>query len=212
MLSPGALMIIFIIPFVARLVLPNVQTRYIIAFGFFSLGCALLYAHTISPQVDFTTLALMRAAQTFGLAFLFVPNSTIAYSTLPKELNTDASALYTMFRNIAGSVGISISTSMVAERAQAHRALLADHLTPLNPNFQSLLDQYRSTLESLGHTAASAESLAMGMINHTLNVQAAMLAYMDVFLWCAIAAFCIVPLTFLFSRGVFGGSAAPGGH
>jgi MFS transporter, DHA2 family, multidrug resistance protein len=211
-LSPGALMIIFIIPFVARLVLPNVQTRYIIAFGFFSLGCALLYAHTISPQVDFTTLALMRAAQTFGLAFLFVPNSTIAYSTLPKELNTDASALYTMFRNIAGSVGISISTSMVAERAQAHRALLADHLTPLNPNFQSLLDQYRSTLESLGHTAASAESLAMGMINHTLNVQAAMLAYMDVFLWCAIAAFCIVPLTFLFSRGVFGGSAAPGGH
>ena len=52
----------------------------------------------------------------------------------------------------------------------------------------------------------------MGMINHTLNTQAAMLAYMDVFLWCAIAAFCIVPLTLLFSRGVFGGSAAPGGH
>jgi MFS transporter, DHA2 family, multidrug resistance protein len=207
-LSPGALMIIFLIPIISRVLMPYVQTRYIIGFGFFLLGCSLLYAHRITPQVDFTTLALMRAAQTLGLAFLFVPNSTIAYSTLDKRLNGDASALYTMFRNIAGSVGISLATAMVQERTQVHRAYLSEHLTPLDPNYLALREQYQGTLRGLGRAANAVEGAATGLINQTLNTQAALLAYMDVFLWCAVAAFCIVPLTLLFSKGVFGSGGA----
>ena len=40
LLSPGAAAMIVFIPIVARIVLPNVQTRYVIAFGFFVLGCS----------------------------------------------------------------------------------------------------------------------------------------------------------------------------
>ena len=211
-LSPGALFIIVLIPFVSRL-LPKIQTRYLIGFGFFLLGCALLYAHTLTPQVDFTTLALMRAAQTAGLAFLFVPNSTIAFSTLPRELNPDASALYTMFRNISGSIGISLATAAVQEQTQVHRAYLSQHLNPFNPNYVDLLARTKDSLAELGRSAAQAESAAMGMLNQTLNTQAAILAYLDVFFWCAIAAFCVVPLTLLFGKGVAGGKGAPaGGH
>ena len=77
---------IILIPFVARLVLPNVQTRYVIAFGFFALGCRVGSTRTrLTPQIDFRTLALFRAFQTVGLAFLFVPNSTLSYSTLPRR-------------------------------------------------------------------------------------------------------------------------------
>src|SRR6185437_9996072 len=67
LLSPGALLVVLLIPIVAKVLLPHVQTRYIIAFGFFSLGCALLYAHRLTPDADFMTLAIIRAAQTFGL-------------------------------------------------------------------------------------------------------------------------------------------------
>ena len=58
---------------------------------------------------------MMRASQTVGLAFLFVPISTIAYATLPKELNGDATALFTTFRNVFGSLGISVSTALVSQ-------------------------------------------------------------------------------------------------
>jgi len=54
--------------------------------------------------------------------------------------------------------------------------------------------------------------MAMGLINQTLTTQAAVLAYRDVFIWCAVLAFAVVPLTFLFKPGVFGGGGAPGGH
>ena len=50
LLSPGGFVVLFLIPIVGRLLLPNVQTRYIIAFGFFSLGLALAYATTLAPR------------------------------------------------------------------------------------------------------------------------------------------------------------------
>ena len=206
-LSPGALMIVVLIPIVGKVLLPNVQTRYVIAFGFFSMGCALLYATTLTPDPDFWTLTLLRASQTFGLAFMFVPISTIAFTTIPKELNGDASALFTMARNVAGSVGISLTTAMVVQRTQAHRTYLSAHLTPFAQNYQDLLAQYQTTLRGLGQSADS----AVGKINLLLTSQATILAYIDVFEYCAVAAFCIVPLTLLFRPSIASG-AAPGAH
>jgi MFS transporter, DHA2 family, multidrug resistance protein len=204
LLSPGAAVMILFIPVVARVILPNVQTRYVIAFGFFALGCSSAYAYRLSPQMDFWTLALFRTFQTVGLAFLFVPNSTLSYSTLPRSLNADAAALYSMFRNISGSVGIAIITAVGIQREQVHRAFLANHLTPYDQGYQSLLSQHTQTLRSMGHTAQSAHDMAMGLINHTLDQQSAILSYMDLYAYTAVGAFCLVPLTLLFRAGIAG--------
>ena len=210
-LSPGGLLILLLIPLVSR-ILPLVQTRLIIAFGFFSLGCAYLYAHGVTPDADFTTLAVMRATQTFGLAFLFVPTSTISYSTMPRALNSDASSLYVMLRNIAGSIGISLSTAGVTQRTQVRQSYLSEHLNAFNPAFNELMAQTIHSLEGLGRSAAQATAEAGGVIDRTLNFQAAILAYRDVFGYCAIAAFCVVPIAFLFEgrRTKMGGPGA--GH
>jgi DHA2 family multidrug resistance protein len=204
LLSPGAAVMILFIPVVARLVLPNVQTRYVIAFGFFALGCSSAFATRLTPQMDFWTLALFRAFQTVGLAFLFVPNSTLSYSSLPRSLNADATALYSMFRNISGSIGIAIITAIGAQRGQQHRAYLANHLTPYDPSYQALLSHDTQALQAMGHTAANAHDMAMGLINQTLNQQAAILSYVDLYAYTAVAAFCLVPLTLLFRAGIAG--------
>jgi len=212
-LSPGAVLVLLLIPIVAKVLLPKVQTRFIIAFGFFSLGIALAYAYfMVNPLMDFWTLCLIRAAQTFGLAFLFVPSSTIAYATMPRELNNDATALYVMIRNIAGSIGISLSTAMVVNRSQVHQAFLSANLTPLNQPYAQLLAQITNSLRALGFAPNSLQATAAGRIEQTLHQQAAMLAYMDVFAVCSIAAFMVVPLTFLFRPSKPGGAGALGGH
>jgi DHA2 family multidrug resistance protein len=204
LLSPGAAVMIVFIPIVARVVLPNISTRYVIAFGFFALGCSSAFASRLTPQMDFWTLALFRAFQTVGLAFLFVPNSTLSYSSLPRSLNADATALYSMFRNISGSIGIAVVTAMGAERMQAHRAYLAGHLSPFDQPYQELLSRNTHALEAMGQTPLGAHDAAMGLINQTLNQQAAILSYTDLYAYTAVAAFCIVPLTLLFRSGVAG--------
>jgi MFS transporter, DHA2 family, multidrug resistance protein len=204
LLSPGAAVMVLLIPVVARVVLPNVQTRFVIAFGFFILGCSAAYAYRLTPQLDFWTMATFRGFQTVGLAFLFVPNSTLSYSTVPRALNADATALYSMFRNIAGSIGIAVITALGAERQQAHRAYLAQHLSSYDQSYRELLAQHTQTLRAMGQPAASAHDAAMGLLNRVLNTQAAILSYMDLYAYVALIAFCLVPLTLLFRSGVAG--------
>ncbi|HET6239803.1 MAG TPA: DHA2 family efflux MFS transporter permease subunit [Acetobacteraceae bacterium] len=205
LLSPGAVVMVVLIPLVGKYVLPNVQTRLLIAFGFVMLGLASWFAHNLTPDIDFTTLALFRAVQMVGLAFLFVPNSTLAYSTLPRSLNTDAAALYSMFRNIVGSVGIALATAMANQQLQTHRAHLVDHMGALDQQYQALLARTAHAFVDLGQTAAAANTSALGLINAMLNKQAAVLAYMDVFELCAVIAFLAVPLAFLFRPTTAGG-------
>jgi DHA2 family multidrug resistance protein len=109
-----------------------------------------------------------------------------------------------MFRNIFGSIGIAVITAVGAERQQAHRAYLAGHLTPYDQPYQELLARHTQALKSMGHTAQSAHDAAMGLINQTLNLQAAILSYMDLYAYTALAAFCLVPLTLLFRSGIVG--------
>ena len=73
---------------------------------------------------------LFRAAQTAALALLFVPISTIAYATLPQELNGDAAALFSMARNVFGGIGISISTALITDHQQMRQSHLIDRLPP----------------------------------------------------------------------------------
>ncbi len=211
-LSPGGVVIICLIPFVTR-ILPKIPTRYLITIGFTVMGFALLYSGRLVPNMTFLHLASLRAAQTVGLAFMFVPISTIAYASLPRELNGDAAALYTMFRNVAGSIGISTATALITQRTQTREAYLSTWMTPFNQPYNTLMQEDRATLLSMGHAASTTESTAQGLIYQTFHTQASVLAYSDVFNICAIAAFAIVPFTFLFSNYKPGaGARGPAAH
>ncbi len=198
-LSPGALAIIVLIP-VISVIMPYVQTRLILAVGFMVLGSAMLYSRHIPPDVSFGHLVLVRATQSLGIGFLFVPTSVLAYLTTPKPLQGDATALFTMFRNVAGSIGISVSTAEVQSRTQVHMAYLSAHLSQANPTVRSALSHLSTTIQNLGTVAGSASQAAMGQVYRTLIAQAGFIAYQDVFLYCALLAFAFVPLTFLFSN------------
>lgn len=206
-LSPGGIIVILLIPIVG-LLMRWVQTRFIIAIGFFIMGSAFIYSSRLTPTIDFETLVIMRSAQTAGLAFLFVPISTIAFTTLPRELNADATALFTMFRNVFGSIGISISTALITERTQVHRSYLAQWTTPFHQPFNELIARNERTLRTMGRAADAVHDIAVWKAYEAFRTQAALLAYSDVFLYCAIVAFAVVPFCFFMSSGKGGGGGA----
>jgi len=207
-LSPGGVVVIVLIPIVGRFT-GMVPLKYIIALGFFIMGCSLVYSHYLVPNIDFKTLTTMRAAQTAGLAFLFVPISTIAFSTLPKTSNADASALFTMFRNYFGSLSISAATALVTERSQVRQAYLVAHTSPLDRGYTMTMNQLQGDFLAQGNPAAGTAQQVTNWLYQQLHAQAAILAYSDVFMITAIMAFMIVPFCFLMSSKTGGGG---GGH
>ncbi|MEK6295057.1 MAG: DHA2 family efflux MFS transporter permease subunit [Paraburkholderia tropica] len=209
-LSPGALLITLEIPIISRL-MPHVQTRLLIMTGFILLVAALIYARTLTPDIDYTTLVKLRSAQSIAIGFLFVPVTTLAYLTVPTALNNDASALFTMFRNVAGSIGISVSTALIRERSQAWMAHLSGHMSPFSQNYQDTLARNaQSIMDNTGEPLVQAMQTASGHLYETFVSQATILAYIDVF--GILACFCalFIPLALLFSPVKASGAA--GGH
>ncbi len=198
-LSPGGLAVLVAIPVVGRL-LGLVQTRILIGVGFTILGFALLAASRITPQVDFRTLAMLRVGQSLGLAFLFVPISTIAFLTVPRERNGDAAALYSMARNIGGSAGISLVTALIATRAQVHQAALVTHLTPLDRGYRALVAARSAVLFARGTAPGQIGPEVAGSIYRTLIRQAGFAGYLDTLRFCGLLSLGAVGLCFLLDR------------
>jgi DHA2 family multidrug resistance protein len=210
-LSPGGLAIIFLIPFIGRLI-NVVQLRYVIATGFFIMGWAFIFSSILVPEISFERLVMIRMSQTIALAFLFVPISTITYVTLPRELNSDGTALYTMFRNVSGSIGIAAVTALTTTRTQVHQSYLSQWATPFRAPFNELVARYQSSLVALGNSVQAAHDLAVGKVYQVYREQASILAYSDVFIYLAVIAFAVVPVCFLLSPRKGRGGAPAGGH
>ncbi|WP_244114413.1 DHA2 family efflux MFS transporter permease subunit [Burkholderia gladioli] len=209
-LSPGAILITLEIPIVSRL-MPHVQTRYLVGTGFVLLAASLVYSRTLVPDIDYRHLMVIRCAQSMAIGFLFVPITTLAYLTIPQRLNDDASALFTMFRNVAGSIGISVSTALIRERAQARMAHLSEHMSPLSQNFQDALQRNAQSISALsGVPPSAALQTANGRLYETFVSQATILAYIDVFAILAVFCAACIPLTFLFTPAKAAGGG--GGH
>ncbi len=90
-------------------------------------------------------------------------------------------------------------------------AHLVTHLNTFNQAYNDTIQRNALTLESLGRAAGTTMQTATGMMYTTLRTQSQILAYSDVFMYCSIAAFCVVPFAFLFS-GVKAAGGRGGGH
>ncbi len=197
-LSPGGIIVIVLIPLVGRL-MTIIQTRFVVAAGFLVMGGALLFSSHLAPNIDFPTLVLMRSLQAAALAFLFVPISTTTYISLPRELSGDGAALFSMVRNVSGSIGISVATSLVTERSQIRQSYLSEWASPFHQPYNALVDQYERALTATGHAAGSVHGIAVGKVYQVFQTQVSVLAYSDVFLFFSFVAFLAVPFCLLLS-------------
>jgi MFS transporter, DHA2 family, multidrug resistance protein len=197
-LSPGGVIVFICMPLVGFLV-GKVQPKYLIMFGFFTTAMALWSWTNLYTEVSFRVLVEARMFQAVGLAFLFVPINTIAYSGLPPGKSNDASALINLMRNLGGSVGISIVQTMLARRSQFHQARLVEKMTNDNPIYYFVTHGTGN-----GHTT-------VGKIFQAISQQAEMLSFIDIFKVLAIAAICSIPIV-LFMKTIDLNAKGPQSH
>ncbi|WAT03475.1 DHA2 family efflux MFS transporter permease subunit [Rouxiella badensis] len=205
-MTPGAVVVVFSIPLVLKL-MPSIQTRYLIAFGFAIMSASFVYSMTLVPNINFGTLVMYRSAQSMGLGFLFVPLTTIAFITLPQRMNADGAALFTMFRNVAGSIGISLATTSVTERTQANSAHMVHNMTPLNEQFNIAVQKGAAAIRDFTSVVGDPTTLATARMYQEMSSQSRILAYIDTFSYCALVTCILIPFCFLLSPVKSEGSA-----
>jgi MFS transporter, DHA2 family, multidrug resistance protein len=206
-LMPGGFMIMVLLPLVGFL-LSRYSPRWLLVFGLVVLSASLFHMTTFNLQIDFRTTAIARLLQAVGMAFLFVPINTAAYAFLPREKNNAASGLMNLARNIGGSVGISVVTTMLDRRTQVHLTDLSRNLSAANPAFQAMLRGAATAIEAHGGSPAEATQRAYALVQSTVQRQAVMLSYIDCFSFLGLAILCMIPAVFLMRKSKPGGGMA----
>ena len=198
-LSPGGLVVILLLPAVGILI-SKVDARYLIALGFMVTSIGLFHLSHVNLNISFSEAVWARVLQASGLAFLFIPIQTVAYIGMPKEKSNAISGMTNLSRNIGGSVGISLVTTLLARRAQYHQSVLTAHATTANSAFNNMIAGTTNRLSAGGSSAGEAAQQSYVVITNLIGRQAAMQSYLDVFFLLSIGTAVLVPCVFIMKR------------
>ena len=147
--------------------------------------------------------------QVAGLAFLFVPITSVAYEGIPRERNNNAAALINLSRNLGGSFGIALLSTALARGSQTHQATLVEHVAVGDPGYLERVAVLEAHLVAQGTSPADALLQAQGIIARTLEDQAQTLAYIDCFGLLALIFIALLPVVFLLGSGTPDRRAVP---
>ena len=198
-LSPGGITVILLLPMVGVLI-SRIDARYLIALGFTITSIGLFHLSHLNLNIDFSTAVWARVLQAAGLAFLFIPIQTVSYMGMAREKSNAISGLTNLSRNIGGSVGISLVTTILARRTQFHQSILAEHTTNFTEAFRNAVTGAANTLMAHGASPAEAARQAYAVVSNTLGRQASILAYLDTYGLLGLGAAVLAPCIFVMRR------------
>jgi DHA2 family multidrug resistance protein len=190
-------------------ILVRVGARKLLVTGLAVGGLTLLWLGSLNLQAGYWDIFWPQFVQGVSLGLLFVPLTTISMDPIPKETMGNATSIFNLMRNIGGSVGVALSTSLLARRQQQHAALLASHVSLYDPATRERLAQMAGRFAAAGADPATAAQRAAGALAGLVRQQAAMLSFIDVFRLLGVVFVLMVPLVFLMRppRSVASGAA-----
>ncbi len=169
---------------VSMIVVGRLVTRFdargIIAVGLAMTAYSLWQMTRFSLLMDTWPVIISGIIQGFGLGLVWVPLSTVAFTTLPANLRNEGTALFSLLRNVGSSIGISVVMFLLTQNIQRLHASLAQDITPYNTTGRSM-------------------SSLLGL-NGIISNQAAMIAYIDDFWLMMILTIATIPLLFLIKK------------
>jgi DHA2 family multidrug resistance protein len=180
-------------------VVQRVDIRLIMATGFMLTAFSLWQMTRITLQMDSTLILVSGFIQGLGIGFTFVPLSTATFATLAPRLRHQGTPIFSLLRNIGGSVGISIVQALLTEGSATAHAQLAATVARGN---QGLLN--------LPPGLDPATPTGLALLNAEVTRQGALIGYLGDFTIMMVVTLLAIPLLLLIRsprRGPVAGSA-----
>ncbi len=117
-----------------------------------------------------------------GQPFTIVPVTGLATATLARKDAGDGSAIFNMFRNLGGSVGIAILDTVTTRREQFHDTRIGERITAYDLAVQGRLQSIQEQFIARGFDPTTAMNQAYGVIKRTVRREANIMAFNDAFL------------------------------
>jgi MFS transporter, DHA2 family, multidrug resistance protein len=179
-LAPSGIGQALMLLLVGRLV-TRADQRVLLGFGVLMNGLATYLMSNVTLGSDFWSLAWPRLIQGIGMGFIFVPLQTLALAAIPLGQLPNATAAFNVVRNVGGSMGVAITTTLLTRRAQVHQNTLVAHVDVWDPETAARLSRWTQHFSSQGADAFTAGRQALSMLYRDAVDQAQVLAFIDDF-------------------------------
>jgi DHA2 family multidrug resistance protein len=136
-----------------------------------------------------------------GLGLLFVPITTLSLSALKGKSIGEGAAFTGMMRQLGGSFGIAIITTLIARFGQSHRVNLIANLDPTRVIVQDRILGLQRAFMAKGDSANFALQKAYKVLDSGITKQATVLSYMDIFLYLGLLFLFCIPFILLIKKG-----------
>ncbi len=173
-LAPGAIATAVSMLIVGR-ILNHIDGRWSIVFGTLLFAWSTWLLGGLSVQAGYWDVFWPRVVQGFALGFLFVPLTTISLADVPVPELANATGVFTLLRQLGGSLGIAILTTLLTHQTAVAWNVLASGVT-----------------QTHGYSTA--------VLTQMVAQQSAMIAYNYLFRLTAIIFVLSTPLVFLIHR------------
>ncbi len=200
----------FVMNFVVGRLVGRVRNRYLMAIGFVLLSLSCFWLANINLEISMWNVVAPSVLNGIALSFIFTPLTTAATGHLLQQQMGNATGIYNLMRNLGGSFGIALVTTLLVRRAQVHQVYMVSHLTPFDPAYTERLAAATQALTPQSG-AVLAHAQAQGLIYNAVQAQASLWAFVENFRLFGLLCLCCLPLILLF-RKVKRGKGQAGMH
>jgi len=206
LLAPGALASAIVMVLLGK-ISNKLDARILIAIGAVGTSWVMFQLVAITPQTGPDQLFLPLVERGAFSVLMFLPLSLATLAPLPRQDIAAGSGFYNLTRQLGGSVGIAILTTLLSRREFFHRARLVEHISIYNQQTNQRLDLLTGALQNRGMDPAVAHQQAIALIERSVDTQAAIMAYSDIFWVVGVVFLASLPLLLFLGKGSKGDKA-----
>ncbi len=200
LLFPGALAAGIMMPILGK-VTSKIDSRLLIGSGAIVTSLVMFQLAKINPDTGTEALFYPLLWRGVGTVLMFLPLSLATIGSLPKSDIPAGSGFYNLTRQLGGSIGIAILTTLLARREAFHRDILSNNVSLYNLATNQRLDALTGAFQGRGMDADTAHQQALAVISQTLDLQSSILSFEDIFKIVGIVFICTLPLLLLLGKG-----------
>ena len=150
----------------------RLDARILLLIGLSCTALSLNAMTYFNTSVQAFTLIWTGMLQGFGLGFIFVPLSTVAYATLAPKYRAEGASVFSLSRNMGSSVGISMVMALLSRHMSTNHAYLTENVTAATLGI---------SLQQVPQDVVSNASGILLMLDAEITRQAATIAYLNDF-------------------------------
>ncbi len=199
LLLPGALTSALVMPISAKLA-QKLDPRLMLVIGAATLTTALAMFVRLSPQTSGSDLFWPLVVRAIGTVLMFLPLQLAAMGPVPKKDIAAATGLFNLTRQLGGSVGVALLTTLLARRQAFHRSVIVEKLTSNGNGALERVNMYAQSMIAKGSAIDDAKHTAHAMLDGIVNQQAAIMSFGDTFWATAVLIVVTLPLVLLLGK------------